>query len=65
MLTCRPVRSALSESLDGELPATKRWLVRLHLFICPRCRRVDASLRQTVSALRGMAPVDDDPRPGE
>jgi predicted anti-sigma-YlaC factor YlaD len=63
MLTCRPVRSALSQSLDGELSTTDRWLVKLHLFICPRCRRVNASLRQTVSVLRlmGQQPGEDEP----
>jgi predicted anti-sigma-YlaC factor YlaD len=64
MLTCSYYRSALSDELDGELRGPRRWLVRAHLFICPRCRRVNASLRQTVSVLHEMGEESEGQKPG-
>jgi hypothetical protein len=63
MLTCSQHRRVLSDELDGELRGPRRWALRLHLLICPRCRRVDASLRQTVSVLHAMGPEQDGDKP--
>jgi predicted anti-sigma-YlaC factor YlaD len=63
MLQCQKVRRALSESLDGTLPLKKRVLLRLHLWLCRRCRAVDHSLRYTQAVLRKLAntpPLADD-----
>jgi predicted anti-sigma-YlaC factor YlaD len=62
MLTCRQCRSALSDLHDGQISGVYRWLVKLHLFVCRPCRRVNASLHQTVSKLRALAADDDDDR---
>jgi predicted anti-sigma-YlaC factor YlaD len=65
---CRPVRAHLSDQLDGEaLPLATRLLVRLHLTICPPCRRVHRSLVATQAALRALRDADvadDDVTPG-
>jgi predicted anti-sigma-YlaC factor YlaD len=56
---CRNVRAHLSDQLDGEpLPPLTRVMVRLHLTICPPCRRVNRSLVATRDALRALRDVD-------
>jgi predicted anti-sigma-YlaC factor YlaD len=56
---CRPVREHLSDWLDGEpLPLSVRLTVRLHLSICPPCRRVHRSLVATQDALRALRDAD-------
>ena len=57
MLNCQNVRRALSDSLDEKLPLRKRTLLRLHLWLCKRCRAVDHSMRYTQSVLRKLASV--------
>ncbi len=39
MLTCKEVTHLISESLDRELPLSKRIGVRVHLSLCKFCRR--------------------------
>jgi predicted anti-sigma-YlaC factor YlaD len=59
---CRAVRPHFSDHLDGErLPFARGLLVRLHLWICPPCRRVRRSLdatREALQALRDAAEED-------
>jgi predicted anti-sigma-YlaC factor YlaD len=56
---CRPVRLHLSDSLDAQpLPLVVGLLVRLHLTICPPCRRVHRSLAATRDALRTLRDID-------
>lgn len=48
---------SLSDGLDGALPAV-RWVgLRMHLALCPSCRRVFATLRQTVDLLGSLQPT--------
>jgi hypothetical protein len=44
----------LSEYIDGELGARGRARVERHVGMCPECRRVLATLRQTLAALMGL-----------
>jgi predicted anti-sigma-YlaC factor YlaD len=52
---CRIARAHFSDQLDGEpMPLGARLLVKLHLTICPPCRRAHRSLVATREALRAL-----------
>jgi predicted anti-sigma-YlaC factor YlaD len=66
---CRPVREHLSDWLDGQpVPVFAGLMLRLHLRICPPCRRVRRSLEATRDAVRTLRDIDpeigDDPTNG-
>lgn len=44
----------LSDYLDGDLAAAERSRLESHAGICPDCKRVLATLRRTVEALRAL-----------
>jgi anti-sigma factor RsiW len=44
----------LSDYLDEELSAPERRRVEEHVGMCPKCRRVLATLRKTLEALRSL-----------
>ena len=67
MLTCKTVSQKVSEGMDRPLTAADRLRVRLHLLICPACRRFERQLGIVRGAIRtlfsgalpdGMDPVD-------
>jgi len=49
-MTCKQVARLVSESLDHELPAGRRFAVRAHLMLCRLCARY----RRQILALRGL-----------
>jgi len=51
------VLELLSDYLDGDLPASDRLTVPLHLSGCPECARFAAELAATVSALHRLRGV--------
>ena len=54
MLTCRDVSRLVSDAMDRELPLTARIRVRMHLLLCPPCKRYEDQvhlLRQTARHL--------------
>lgn len=53
MLSCRELTERASLIVDGALPAGERFGVRLHLLICPYCRRFLRQLRGVVGAVAG------------
>jgi len=55
VLRCDEVADHLSELLDGELDASARARVVLHLGLCPACARLAAELAATVEALHRLA----------
>ncbi|HEX2677729.1 MAG TPA: zf-HC2 domain-containing protein [Polyangiales bacterium] len=55
MLRCKNVDRELSEALDQRLSWPKRLGVRLHLWLCARCRATERSLSFTHSMLRKLA----------
>ena len=57
MLSCRGTHENLSDALDGALPWWKRLLMRVHLGICPGCKRTSDSLRDTVDAVASLRDV--------
>lgn len=58
-MTCRNVTELASDYLNRDLPRLTRLRVRLHLFMCVRCRRFVRQLKTTVLAVAAMA----DPTP--
>jgi len=55
MLDHRWTRAHLSDEIDGDLGPEDRSRLRRHVHECESCRRLLASLRQTVDALRSAA----------
>lgn len=51
-MTCRRVRSRLSEYIDGEMPPWEKAQVREHLLGCARCAAEVSTLRRTVRLAR-------------
>lgn len=42
---CNEVTQLVSESLDRELPFYRRFLIRMHLYMCKYCLRFEKQLR--------------------
>jgi predicted anti-sigma-YlaC factor YlaD len=56
---CHKPRTHFSDHLDGEpLPFFTGFVVRMHLTICPACRRLNRSLVATQAALRALQDAD-------
>jgi anti-sigma factor RsiW len=53
---CRGARGHMSDYLDGELAAGRRHRMQRHAEVCSQCRRVLATLRRMVGALRRVPP---------
>lgn len=64
MITCRTVSEQATERQEGTLSAWNRFRHRVHLFVCPHCRRFDEQLRTTRSLVHDLA-KDDAPPPGD
>ena len=45
MFNCKEVTQLVSESLDRNLPFYRRFLIRMHLYMCKYCLRFDKQLR--------------------
>ncbi len=60
MLDHRFTQRNASAYLDGELDTTGRHRIERHTGVCPRCRRLVATLRRTLLALDSM---HTEPRP--
>jgi hypothetical protein len=45
MFNCKEVTQLVSESLDRELPLYRRFLIRMHLYMCKYCLRFEKQLR--------------------
>jgi predicted anti-sigma-YlaC factor YlaD len=60
VVTCRTARLAMSDLADRELHGWRRAMVRLHLFVCPLCRRVHRDFQRTLDLPHGL---QDDPPP--
>jgi|GEM_PF-694794 len=51
MLKCQEIPELTSALLDDQLSRYQRWQVKLHLFICHRCRDYWSALKSTVIAV--------------
>lgn len=52
MLSCKEVHDDASAYLDGDLSASRKMLIRMHVMMCSRCRRFIRQLRLTVETLK-------------
>lgn len=60
-VACRDVLSALSDYLDGELPADRVAAIEAHLAGCDRCERFGGRFGAVVGALRSTLRDPDPP----
>ncbi|HTQ04208.1 MAG TPA: hypothetical protein VMI54_10135 [Polyangiaceae bacterium] len=61
---CSHARRQFSDLLDGQaVPRWSAFVARLHLTICPQCRRVHRSLVGTQDALRALRDADPELEP--
>lgn len=44
MFSCKEITQLVSESLDRRLPFYRRFLIRMHLYMCKYCLRFDKQL---------------------
>ena len=61
MLTCKDITNLASDYIDKNLPPFAKMKVKLHLFMCHRCRNFINQLNMTVNALKNLkTPLPDD-----
>lgn len=58
MLSCKDVTKLADDLVDKKLPWSTRLSVRIHLFICYRCRAYVDQLKKTVAILRHLGQVE-------
>lgn len=62
MLMCRGLAVIASDYVDGELSASARFSVRMHLLMCRHCRAFVSSLRKSAALIESHLAVHADPR---
>lgn len=60
MMTCQQLEDFIIDYLDGELPTGQKFVLELHLMVCPECRDYLAAYRQTMAIMKR---VSEDERP--
>ncbi len=55
--TCRDMAERVTDYLEGALSASSRLGTRMHLFICPSCRRYFDQMRKTIRLLADAPPA--------
>lgn len=59
VMTCRDVAPLISQALDRRLGITDRTAIRLHVAVCPSCRRYRGQLtllRRVLALVYGLGP---------
>lgn len=59
VMTCRDVAPLISRAMDQRLGTTDRTAIRLHLAVCPSCRRYRGQLtllRRVLALVHGLGP---------
>jgi hypothetical protein len=54
LIPCSEAHRLLSDRLDGTLPSSGGWRLRLHLLFCDACSRVEQQLDLIRSAMRRL-----------
>ena len=54
MLRCKDVADKASAYIDNELPLSTRFSIKLHLFMCKKCKRYVDQLKTTIKSLAGL-----------
>lgn len=58
MINCKEVSEDASNYIDGNLPLMKRLSIKLHIFICVRCRQYIEQLSSTATAVAAVKPKE-------
>jgi len=54
LFSCKDTSRLLSEALDHDVPAVRRWAARIHLLFCTPCARFRRHLQFLREAARGF-----------
>ena len=54
MLTCKDITNLASDYIDKNLPPLAKMKVKMHLFMCHRCRNFVNQLNTTVNTLKNL-----------
>lgn len=54
MLNCKQAASLISQSQDRPLSRSEKWRLRLHLYLCPHCRRYEKQLDTIRSGMQKL-----------
>lgn len=65
LLTCRDLADFLMEFQDGTLPLRQRLVFRMHLLLCPPCRRYVKQYRRAIDLGRDALCGDDEALPDD
>ncbi len=65
MITCREFEDFLGDYLEGRLAWGARWRFRLHMWMCPECRRYLRSFRRSLELGRRVFAEPDESVPSE
>lgn len=67
IITCKHLDSFLDDYLAGRLSRFKRWQFRIHLFLCPPCKRYLMQYQRCVEAAKrcGSEPREAAPIPAD
>ena len=64
MFACRDATSLMTEESEGALSGWRLVKYRVHLFICPGCRRYHRQLGETIAVVKEI-PREGEPVPAE
>jgi hypothetical protein len=65
LMTCREATQLCSEQHERSLTRRERWVLRVHLFLCHKCRKFAQQLSVMREALARMASAQTDSSPAK
>lgn len=65
MMTCREATQLCSEQHERPLTRRERWVLRVHLFLCHKCRKFVQQLSVMREALKRVADAQCDSSPAK
>jgi len=57
MLSCKDISKLASDHIDNNLPPLMKMKVKMHLFMCHKCRDFINQMRLTVNTLKNLTPA--------
>jgi len=60
MLSCKEISHLSSDYIDNNLSLSKRLQMKMHLFMCKKCRSFVKQMRLTIDSLKQMTPTADE-----
>ncbi|MDH5258389.1 MAG: zf-HC2 domain-containing protein [Gammaproteobacteria bacterium] len=62
MLSCKDISHLASDHIDDNLSFFMKMKVKMHLFMCHKCRDFIRQFRTTVNTLKQVKPATEDPQ---